>query len=159
MSDESKARFIGTSGTLPDLPGHLAMGTFDVFQIPYSLVQRDHEDLISQAAEQGAGSLIRCGAARRAPAEGKSWRRGPIRLAEGVARARLEQARADELLGTMSPMELVIGFTLSHAGLSSAFVGTADAKHLGQNIAFAQKGPLPANLYERARQRFSGRST
>ena len=79
-----KVRFIGMSGTLPHLKDHIAMGVFDVFQIPYSALQREHEDLITAAADAGAGTLIRGGAARGAPAEDKDWSRGPIGLPEGV---------------------------------------------------------------------------
>src|SRR6266516_7422864 len=64
MRDEGKTRFIGMSGILPNLPDHIAMGVFDVFQIPYSVVQREHEDLITAAAQAGAGTLVRGGAAR-----------------------------------------------------------------------------------------------
>ncbi len=156
LRDEGKLRFIGMSGTLPNLPDHLAMGVFDVLQIPYSLVQRDHEDLITQAAEQGGGTLIRGGAARGAPAEDKDWQRGPIGVDVEVARGRWEQAGAEELLDGMSRMELVIRFTLSHPGLSSAIVGTASFEHLTQNLAIAEKGPLPADLYELAKKRFPG---
>jgi len=72
LRDEGKVRFIGMSGTLPNLPDHIAMGVFDVFQIPYSAVQREHEVLITAAAAAGAGALIRGGAARGAPAEDKT---------------------------------------------------------------------------------------
>jgi aryl-alcohol dehydrogenase-like predicted oxidoreductase len=65
LRDEGKVRFIGMSGILPHLRDHIAMGVFDVFQIPYSAVQREHEDLITAAAAAGAGTLIRGGAARR----------------------------------------------------------------------------------------------
>ena len=60
LRDEGKLRFIGISGILPNLPNlpdHIEMGVFDVFQIPYSALQRDHEDLISRAADTGAGVL------------------------------------------------------------------------------------------------------
>src|ERR1700728_1826963 len=75
---EGKIRFIGMSGILPDLADHLAMDVFDAFQIPYSAVQRDHEDLITEAAEGGAGTLIRGGAARGAASEEKNWRGGRL---------------------------------------------------------------------------------
>jgi aryl-alcohol dehydrogenase-like predicted oxidoreductase len=156
LRDEGKVRFIGMSGTLPNLPDHLAMGVFDVFQIPYSVLQRDHEDLITQAAEQGAGTIVRGGAARGAPAEDKGWDRGPIGVAEGVARARWESAGADDLLDGMSRMEFVIRFTLSHPGLSTTIIGTADPEHLASNLAIAEKGPLPAEVYERAKEVFPG---
>jgi aryl-alcohol dehydrogenase-like predicted oxidoreductase len=53
----------------------------------------------------------------------------------------------------MSNMEFVLRFTLSHPGLSSTIVGTSDPVHLASNIAVAQKGPLPADLYEEAKKR------
>ena len=65
LQAEGKVRFIGMSGILPNLPDHVAMGVFDVFQIPYSAVQRDHEELITEAADAGAGTFIRGGAAPR----------------------------------------------------------------------------------------------
>src|SRR6202034_4463410 len=71
LRDEGKVRFIGMSGILPNLPDHIAMGVFDVFQIPYSGVQREHEALISEAVDRGAGTLIRGGAAPGAAAEDK----------------------------------------------------------------------------------------
>ena len=78
LQDEGKVRFIGMSGILPNLPEHIAMNVFDVFQIPYSAVQRDHEDLITQAVSTGAGTLIRGGAARGAASEEKNWTTGPL---------------------------------------------------------------------------------
>src|SRR6202035_4928946 len=84
LQAEGKIRFIGMSGILPNLPDHLAMGVFDVFQIPYSAVQRDHEDLIAQAKEQGAGTFIRGGAARGAASEDKNWSVSPLTQDPGV---------------------------------------------------------------------------
>jgi len=153
LRDEGKIRFIGMSGTLPDLPDHIAMGVFDVFQIPYSAVQREHEDLISAAARAGAGTLIRGGAARGAPAEDKSWQRGPIGLAEGAGQRRWEASGVQELLDGMSRMEFVLRFTLSHPDLSSTIVGTSSADHLRANVAVAERGPLPPDLYEEAKRR------
>ena len=150
--DEGKVRFIGMSGTLPHLPGHIAMGVFDVFQIPYSAVQREHEDLITAAARAGAGTLIRGGAARGGPAEDKNWRQGPLGLAEGEGRRRWAESGVDDLLGDMSRLEFVLRFTLSHPDLSSTIVGTSKTEHLRGNLAIAAKGPLPADLYEQAKK-------
>jgi len=50
-------------------------------------------------------------------------------------------------------MEFVLRFTLSHPGLSTTIVGTSSPAHLAGNIAIAEKGPLPADLYEEARKR------
>jgi aryl-alcohol dehydrogenase-like predicted oxidoreductase len=149
---EGKARFLGMSGTLPNLPDHIAMGVFDVFQIPYSVVQREHEELITAAARAGAGTLIRGGAARGAPAGDKNWSRGPLGLPQGEGRRRWESAGLDDLLGGMGRMEFVLRFTLSHPDLCSAIVGTASPAHLRDNLAVAERGPLPAEAYEKVRQ-------
>jgi aryl-alcohol dehydrogenase-like predicted oxidoreductase len=71
LREAGKVRFIGMSGTLPYLTDHIAMGVFDVFQIPYSAVEREHEAAIATAAQKGAGIVIRGGAAKGAPTEGK----------------------------------------------------------------------------------------
>jgi len=153
LRDEGKVRFIGMSGILPHLPDHIAMGVFDVFQIPYSAVQREHEDLITAAAKAGAGTLIRGGAARGAAAEDKDWRRGPLGLAEGEGQRRWESSGVDDLLDGMTRMEFVLRFTLSHPDLSTTIVGTSRVSHLLANLTAAQKGPLPADLYEEAKRR------
>jgi aryl-alcohol dehydrogenase-like predicted oxidoreductase len=111
------------------------------------VVQREHEDLVTAAVEAGAGTLIRGGAARGAPADDKGWRQGPLGLPEGEGQRRWESARLDDLLGDMGRLEFVLRFTLSHPGLSSTIVGTSKMAHVRSNIAFAEKGPLPADVY------------
>src|SRR5262244_3344758 len=91
-----KVRFIGMSGTLPHLRDHIAMGVFDVFQIPYSAVEREHEAAIAAASKAGAGIVIRGGAAKGAPSEGKQ---------SGRQWERWQRARLDDLLGDMTAME------------------------------------------------------
>jgi aryl-alcohol dehydrogenase-like predicted oxidoreductase len=153
LKDEGKVRFLGMSGTLPNLPDHIAMSVFDVFQIPYSALQREHEDLITAAVQAGAGTLIRGGAARGAPAEDKTWSQGPLGLAEGEGQRRWESSGVEDLLGDMSRLEFVLRFTLSHPGLSSTIVGTSSMDHLQSNLAIAERGPLPTELYEEAKRR------
>jgi aryl-alcohol dehydrogenase-like predicted oxidoreductase len=153
VRDEGKVRFIGMSGILPDLPDHIAMDVFEVFQIPYSAVQREHEELITAAAATGAGTLIRGGAARGAPADDKAWRNGPLGLDQGVGQSRWDASGVDDLLDGMSRIEFVLRFTLSHPALSSTIVGTSSLGHLRGNVTIAEKGPLPADLYEEAKRR------
>jgi aryl-alcohol dehydrogenase-like predicted oxidoreductase len=153
LRDEGKLRFIGMSGILPHLADHLEMGVFDVFQIPYSAVQREHEDLITAAAKAGAGTLIRGGVARGGPSDDKGWRQGPIGLSEGQGRDRWQQAGLDDLLDGAPRMEFLLRFTLSHPGLSTTIVGTSSAAHLRANLAAAEKGPLPADVYAEAKGR------
>ncbi len=155
LRKEGKVRFIGMSGILPNLPGQIAMDVFDAFQIPYSAVQRDHEELITAAAGTGAGTLIRGGAARGAPSEDKNWRTGPLSQPTGLGQRNWAASGIGDLLAGsgMTPMEFVLRFTLSHPYLSTTIVGTASPGHLQSNIATAEKGPLPADLYAEAKSR------
>ncbi|MFY9652267.1 MAG: aldo/keto reductase [Trebonia sp.] len=155
LRKEGKVRFIGMSGILPNLPGQIAMDVFDAFQIPYSAVQRDHEELITAAAGTGAGTLIRGGAARGAPSEDKDWRTGPLSQPAGLGQRNWAASGIGDLLAGsgMTPMEFVLRFTLSHPYLSTTIVGTASPGHLQSNIATAEKGPLPADLYAEAKSR------
>jgi aryl-alcohol dehydrogenase-like predicted oxidoreductase len=155
LRDEGKLRFIGMSGILPNLPDHIEMGVFDVFQIPYSALQRDHEELISRAADIGAGVLVRGGAARGTAAEDKEWSVQPIGIGEHRARDRWDAADLDPLLDGMSRHEFILRFTLSHPALSSTIVGTSNPEHLRSNIEIAQRGPLPDELYAEARRRLA----
>ncbi|WP_300609265.1 aldo/keto reductase [Trebonia sp.] len=75
---EGRVRFIGMSGTLPNLPGHIDMGVFDVFQIPYSALQPEHGDLITRAADAGVGVLIRGAVARGTASGDKNWTVQPL---------------------------------------------------------------------------------
>jgi aryl-alcohol dehydrogenase-like predicted oxidoreductase len=156
LRDEGKVRFIGMSGILPNLPEHIEMGVFDVFQIPYSALQRDHEVLISRAADTGAGVLVRGGAARGTAAEDKDWSVQPIGLGEHVAQDLWEAADLDPLLDGMSRHEFILRFTLSHPAMSSTIVGTSNPEHLRSNIEIAQRGPLPDDLYAEALRRLTG---
>ena len=137
-------RFVGMSGTLPHLADHIAMGVFDVFQIPYSPVEREHEALITAAAEAGAGIVIRGGAAKGAPTAGKQ---------AGMQWERWQRAHLDDLLDGMTPMEFILRFTFTHPDLHTNIVGTINPNHLQHNVHVLLQGPLPADVYAEAKRR------
>jgi aryl-alcohol dehydrogenase-like predicted oxidoreductase len=151
LKREGKARFIGVSGTLPNLDEQIGMGVFDVFQIPYSALQRDHENAIARASKAGAGILIRGGVARSAPSDWHS--RGYYMVSSAMMRQRWEDARLDELLEGMDRMEFMLRFTLAHTDLDTTIVGTRDPVHLRQNIEVALKGALPEDVMREAMRR------
>lgn len=144
LQRQGKVRFIGVSGTLPNLPEQIGMGRFQVFQIPYSAVEREHEELLSAAADAGAGVVVRGGVAKGAPS-GSSRRRDQWEA--------WERAGIGELLEGMSPMEFILRFTLSHPALDTTIVGTMNPEHLRANVEAAAKGALPEDVYEEAKQR------
>jgi aryl-alcohol dehydrogenase-like predicted oxidoreductase len=152
LKKEGKVRFLGVSGTLPNLVEQIGMGVFDAFQIPYSALQREHEEIISRAAAAGAGIIIRGGVARGAPTD---WGRTYYMLPGSNLRERWEKARLDDLLDGLSRLEFTLRFTLSNSDLDTTIVGTRDAGHLHDNIDAALKGPLPESVVEEAKRRLA----
>jgi aryl-alcohol dehydrogenase-like predicted oxidoreductase len=150
LKKAGKVRFIGVSGVLPNLLEQIRMGVFDAFQIPYSALQREHEEAISRAAAAGAGIIIRGGVARGAPTD---WQRRYYMLPRDTMRGRWETARLDDLLNGMSRLEFTLRFTLSNPDLDTTIVGTKDLGHLRDNVAAALKGPLPEDLLREAKLR------
>jgi aryl-alcohol dehydrogenase-like predicted oxidoreductase len=158
LRDEGKTRFVGMSGTLPNLVDHIDMGVFDAFQIPYSALEREHEDAIRDAAVAGSGTIIRGGVARGAPTvDDETLASYPefFRPMVEARRDRWEQADLDDLLDDMTRMEFMLRFTLSHPDMHTTIVGTANLAHLANNVAVAQKGPLTPDVYEAAKQRLA----
>ncbi len=154
---EGKIRFIGVSGTIPELEDQIKMGVFDVFQIPYSLVEREHETLIHKAAQTGAGIVIRGGVARGVIIKDESIIDEYPEFLRAGFRARRRawrETEVDDLLKGMTPMEFMLRFTISNPDMSTTIVGTANPEHLKANVVAAAKGPLPRNLYDAARVRF-----
>jgi aryl-alcohol dehydrogenase-like predicted oxidoreductase len=159
VRDEGKVRFIGMSGNLPHLVEHIEMGVFDVFQIPYSALEREHEQVITDAAKAGAGTIIRGGVARGVP---DALPARYSRLSEEM-RSRLERSLHErrtrwqaaernlaDVLEGMPRMEFLLRFTLSHPDVHTVIVGTSNPAHLEDNLAVAHKGELPPSVYQKA---------
>jgi len=141
-----KVRFLGCSSILPNLTEHIQMGVFDVFQIPFSALQPEHESAIAEAAKNGVGIVIRGGIARGQPGKGQG--------AADVWKI-WEQAGMDDWLEGMSATEFMLRFTLTSPDRHTTIVGTLNPAHLQENIAAVLKGPLPAPLYTEGRRRLA----
>lgn len=147
MRQQGKVRWIGMSTTLPHLPTFLEWDVFDVFQIPYSALERDHEVLISEAANAGAGIVIRGGVALGEPGIGLG-ERTPDRW------QKFEEANLDDLRQEgESRSTFVARFVLTHPHSHTNIVGTTNPTHLQENAASMLRGPLPPDVYQEAKRR------
>ena len=131
MRDSGKVRHLGISTTLPYLPTFLDWGVFDTMQIPYSALEREHEDWITKAAEAGVGIIIRGGVAQGEVSSGDragTW-------------SQFEQAGLDELREPgESRSAFVLRFTLTHPHAHTIIVGTTRVEHLHENIEAVMRG-------------------
>jgi aryl-alcohol dehydrogenase-like predicted oxidoreductase len=142
-----KVRFLGCSSELPNLVEHIEMGVFDVLLVPYSGIDRQHEDIISVAAQAGIGVVARGGIGEGNP----SARRRPRRLNWQV----LGEGGFDDLFEGASKVEFMLRFAMSHSDVSSTVVGTIFPSELIANVLTAEKGPLSPEIYAEAKRRFA----
>jgi len=147
MRQQGKARFIGVSTTLPHLPAYLKWNVFDTFQIPYSALERDHEDWITTVGEAGSGVIVRGGVAKGEPGAG---------LGRPDRWAKFEAARLDDLRAAgESRTSFLLRYTLTHPHAHTIIVGTLHPEHLAENVQAIGRGPLPAAIYAEARRRLA----
>lgn len=147
MREQGKVRWIGISTTLPHLPTYLSWGVFDVFQVPYSALERDHEGWITRAAESGIGIVIRGGVAHGEPGVGKG---------DEAKWAKFDDANLDELREEgESRTAFILRHTLTHPHSDTNIVGTTNPGHLLENVEAISKGPLPPEVYAEAQRRLT----
>ena len=123
---------------------------FDVFQVPYSALQREHEHIIAKASSAGAGIIIRGGVARGTP---NDWNKRYYMLSGDELSGRWNKAQLDELLDGMSRIEFMVRFAIAEAALDTTIIGTKNLDHLRDNVAAARKGPLPPVVVAEAKRR------
>ena len=116
-------RFIGASTMLPDVEDLLPLDVFDVFQLPYSALERKHEDVMARAFAADVGLVIR-------GATGK----GQAAIRKGYNWHVWQKAGLDDLLDGMTPTQFILRYTLSNPSLSTAIVGTTSVEHLNENV-------------------------
>ena len=145
IKDQGLVKWIGASTTMPDLPSLLQWGSFDVMQIPYSALDREHEDWITKAASEGVGIIIRGGVAQ-----------GEHGVGRGLSGTwdTFQKAGLNELMDEgESQSSFVLRYTLSHPHADTIIVGTTRTDHLQENINATKKGPLPPDVYLEAKKR------
>ena len=148
MRHQGKVRWIGVSTTVPHLPTYLGWGVFDVFQIPYSALLREHEAWITEAAKAEIGTVIRGGVAKGEPEVG---------LGNPDLWSKFEEAKLDELREEgESRTAFMLRFTLSHPQIHTIIVGTRNRDHLRENVPVVQRGPLAPDVYAEAKRRLDG---
>ncbi len=138
--DQGVIRWVGSSSSLPHLPGMIQLGVFDTFQIPYSCLAPQHHHLIAEAAATGAGIIIRGGIAHGGP---------DAEIQRPALNDVWTVAALDELLTDgMERAELILRYTLSHPNCHTTIVGTCNLEHMTENLKACARGPLPAELYQ-----------
>ncbi len=136
---------LGISAKLPDLEALLQLDVFETVQAPFSCLAPEHADILSRAAARGVGVIVRGGIAHGGPdAE--------------IKRPNLDQVWDDAGLDSLLPSgmaraEFILRHTLSQPFCHTTIVGTSNLKHLAENLASAEAGPLSKELQCETEQR------
>lgn len=132
----TKGRAVGDQGRAM-LEQMVSWDVFDVLQVVYSGLARHVENLMAQADQRGRGLIVR-GLTNVLPREWEAF----------------ESAGLDELRGEdESRRQFLLRLGFSHPALDTSIPGTSNPEHLAQNIAAAEAGPLPADVYAEAKRR------
>ncbi len=137
---------IGLSSRKPYVSEFLDMDMISVFQLPYSALQRQHEDIADIVSRSGRAVVARGVTARGSVAN--VWSSVPIGMSEGQAQIIWDKAGIDELISPMSRIEFMIRFAVTNPAVNVLLTGTSNVSHLEENVSAAGKGPLDQDLYQ-----------
>jgi aryl-alcohol dehydrogenase-like predicted oxidoreductase len=154
MKQEGKVRSIGVSfrnGKLSDslypaghgftcAPEFMKWDVFDVMQIIYNGLTRTNELIITRAADQGMGMIVR----------------GVVHKYRDNYPELFIKAKLGELCGPQEEGDdFLIRFALTHPDISTIIIGTKNPDHLARNLRTAERGVLPAHIYNEAKNRLA----
>jgi aryl-alcohol dehydrogenase-like predicted oxidoreductase len=147
IKKEGKVRHVSISSTLPHITEYVKRGVFASYQIPYSALERKHEDVIALVGRSGAGVIVRGGVARGEPGAGL----GPEDKWKVFEQAKLDELRAPG----ESRTAFLLRYTISHPHMTTTIVGTKNPAHIADNVKAVQAGVLAPKVYEEAKRRLT----
>jgi len=141
--EAGKVRFLGASPGNDVLENCIDSGDFDVLQIGYSLMDKGAHDLISKAADNGIGVLIRSGFAG-------GWLTPRVLAVPENERPANVRALLELVGGDAEKLHaLALWFLRAHDGITSVLVGSKNLENFRRNIEFSQL-PADEELLQRA---------
>jgi aryl-alcohol dehydrogenase-like predicted oxidoreductase len=136
MAGSSEGRgYVQIRGYLDEYPD-----TFEAMQVWYSALVRHSEAEITEAAQNGIGTIIR-GCVRRVD----PWES----LADAVDKLGLR----DLVESGETPAQFLTRFAISHPDLHTAIIGTSSLEHHADNVAAVESGPLSDDVLAETKRR------
>jgi aryl-alcohol dehydrogenase-like predicted oxidoreductase len=161
--EAGKTRFVGYSQENEEAEWAVESGLFDTLQTAFSLAdQRARYGLLEAARSKGIGII-----AKRPIANavwGKAVQAGYTGKLGGGTKGQAEEllARSQAILGLGNipgmpddPIELALGFVLSHDEVDTAIVGTRNPRHMLENIEIAKtRLPISRDVVDELHRRY-----
>ncbi len=138
--DASKTRFIGYSGDNEAAMYSVQCGAFDTLQTSFSLLdQGARKGLLDEAKRRGVGVILKRPTSNAMLGADAPW--------SDYSKPYFERAQAiswPDFRG-LTPREISLRYTLAFP-FAVMITGTRNPEHFLENIAIAEKGPLPADM-------------
>lgn len=146
--EAGKVRFISLSADGDAAQKAVAIGDYDTLQLTYNVLeQAPGTDVIPAARAQDMGVIIKnpiANAVYEAPRPSGS---------SAALWDRAQSLLASDLVADGSRVGTALRWLLADPNVHTAIVGTTNVRHLEENVAAAERGPLPAaTLQEIARR-------
>lgn len=150
IATSGKVRVVAYSGEEDALAFAVDSGVFGAIQCSVNVCdQRSLSTSVAGATRRGLGVIA------KRPLANAVWRHPPERddAAARAYRSRLSQLDLDP--GDLPWDELFLRFAAHAPGVAACIVGSASLENLRRNVQAAARGPLPAELLTRVRERFA----
>ena len=122
LQSEGLVKWIGISTSLPDLETFFNWDVFDIFQLPYSLLNRKHHTWITKLSGKGHGIIVNNGIAQGEP---------NIGTGETSVWEKFNQAHLNDLLAANEdPTQFALRYAFTHPYIDTNIVGTTNINHL-----------------------------
>jgi len=141
--DAGKVRYTGYSGDGDDALQAISMGVFDVLQVTFNIIDQSAlEEVLPEAERAGMGVVAKrpIANAKLLPSDSPHCHGGPHW--NPVRQLLIDEGAWDD------PLECSLRFTLSHAVINSAIIGTTDVDHARANARRAKAEPLSPQLLD-----------
>ena len=138
--EQGKVRFVSLSADDDAAVQAVVMGEFDTLQITYNILDQEPGKIIAAALEKDMGIIVKSPIANaiyeapRPDGDADQWDLAQRRLSHDV-------------IGDLSRVEASLRWQLNSADVHTAIVGTTSLAHLQDNIASAERGELPEDMY------------
>ncbi len=145
-----KIRVAAYSGENEAMEYALNTGQFQSIQLSVNVTdQRCQNFILPRAAELGLGVIA------KRPMGNYFWRfdERPFGNYAEEYWLRAELMRLDP--GELAWPEFALRFSAFSPGVHSCIIGTRSARHLQENLAYLQQGPLPPEVFAAVRQKFA----
>lgn len=146
---KGKVRFISLSADGEAAQKAIEIGEYDTLQLTYNILEQEPAALIAAARQQNMGIII------KNPIANALYEQPRPTGDSAALWDRAQTLLTPDCIGDLHRVEAALRWLLGNRDVHTAIVGTTNLRHLEANMAFAERGPLPATMLAEIQRRFA----